>query len=951
MLPASRCWRSLPNVKEVRRLSNPSATEVSQAQAPSECMFGLGPRKRGSGQADSEREDLAASSTEVKVSVPKSVEPPNSGVEKDYFSKTWATQKNLSSNGQSPKFAGPHTLPRDSTSTTKPGPSAYGYVPRPWDHKRIWRYASEVPPRSQEKFVIASYNILASTYARQQRKELYGHVPDYLLDWKSRKRKIMFELGLCCPDVICLQEVDRFRDLQEELAVEGYAGLYKVRTGGAPDGCAIFWREKRFKLVQEETLEFSGLGMRDNVAQLCVLQSIVSGSVNEGIATESRTAGQGQSHCLIVGNIHVLYNPKRGDIKLGQCRTFLEQVHKLSSLWDGAPVVIGGDFNSTPSSAVYDFLATSELELSGLARSYISGQMKAVTRSAPIDHRGITSRKSRDDTRSMASSKQSLSSLQISQNQQAVANFKERVNVSLKPECAAEEQSYMTEFASAATEQLDVCCKDTLDGLTGVSSHSSSIQGKHGCASTINILATEQTIDEELSLGLNRMHGRTKEDLGDNSRVISPMEVVESSLGSQVSHEHRSQGLPMEEEASSRNSRVLEGHSDKNDKAVMHVLKREPLLESVQGSLSNISKETLADTAVLSKIPVDSLNKKPMEDNANLFASSLVCDNLSKVDVLCEGKGEIDYDMPRSSSGHQIPCDNDCHQLTAFSRKTGFTKTPTAESNIIAGLSKEAHFFNVKEQNRGLELSKLVEQGPSQDKQPSLTSSQHANPGSTEGSSKEAVQLTALIEKRVDQCSSTHTSVASEESSCTPEFSNSATLESSVIQKESNLVLSGTLDLRELDSFTSDCSPVLEKIGNNLEEAINHNSDTLLEHGWDFEKLKTATGNPDCTVLRHKLHLHSVYPEIQGQTGTRDEKGEPLITTYHRQFRGTVDYIWRSDGLKPVKVLDTVPVNTLLMNRGLPTKVWGSDHLALACELAFTTRLAELGSNKTELGT
>ena len=32
-----------------------------------------------------------------------------------------------------------------------------------------------------------------------------------------------------------------------------------------------------------------------------------------------------------------------------QCRAFLEQVHNMSSVWQGAPVVIGGDFNSTPS--------------------------------------------------------------------------------------------------------------------------------------------------------------------------------------------------------------------------------------------------------------------------------------------------------------------------------------------------------------------------------------------------------------------------------------------------------------------------------------------------------------------------------------------------------------------------------------------------------------------------
>jgi hypothetical protein len=50
----------------------------------------------------------------------------------------------------------------------------------------------------------------------------------------------------------------------------------------------------------------------------------------------------------VVGNIHVLFNPKRGDIKLGQVRLFLEKAYKLSQEWGNIPVAIAGDLNSTP---------------------------------------------------------------------------------------------------------------------------------------------------------------------------------------------------------------------------------------------------------------------------------------------------------------------------------------------------------------------------------------------------------------------------------------------------------------------------------------------------------------------------------------------------------------------------------------------------------------------------
>lgn len=75
----------------------------------------------------------------------------------------------------------------------------------------------------------------------------------------------------------------------------------------------------------------------------------------------------------MVGNIHVLFNPKRGDIKLGQIRLFLKKAHELSQEWGNIPVVLAGDFNSMPQSAMYQFLASGELDLQLHDRRNISG--------------------------------------------------------------------------------------------------------------------------------------------------------------------------------------------------------------------------------------------------------------------------------------------------------------------------------------------------------------------------------------------------------------------------------------------------------------------------------------------------------------------------------------------------------------------------------------------------
>ena len=54
--------------------------------------------------------------------------------------------------------------------------------------------------------------------------------------------------------------------------VSGYAGVYKRRTGSYSDGCAIFYRDSKLKLLQWKGLEYYQKKVkvlnRDNVAVL-----------------------------------------------------------------------------------------------------------------------------------------------------------------------------------------------------------------------------------------------------------------------------------------------------------------------------------------------------------------------------------------------------------------------------------------------------------------------------------------------------------------------------------------------------------------------------------------------------------------------------------------------------------------------------------------------------------
>ena len=88
---------------------------------------------------------------------------------------------------------------------------------------------------------------------------------------------------------------------------------------------------------------------------------------------------------FLVANTHLLFNKNRGDIKLLQMATLLAEIEEIAKVrmpYDEAPttqnaytpVIICGDFNSTPFSPLYNFVVDGKLQYSGLSKKHISGQ-------------------------------------------------------------------------------------------------------------------------------------------------------------------------------------------------------------------------------------------------------------------------------------------------------------------------------------------------------------------------------------------------------------------------------------------------------------------------------------------------------------------------------------------------------------------------------------------------
>lgn len=55
---------------------------------------------------------------------------------------------------------------------------------------------------------------------------MYQSVPPPVLQWQWRLKALVEEIVFYMPDVVCMQEVDKFADLEERLRPFGYRGIW-----------------------------------------------------------------------------------------------------------------------------------------------------------------------------------------------------------------------------------------------------------------------------------------------------------------------------------------------------------------------------------------------------------------------------------------------------------------------------------------------------------------------------------------------------------------------------------------------------------------------------------------------------------------------------------------------------------------------------------------------------
>ncbi|KAI8547231.1 hypothetical protein RHMOL_Rhmol07G0179100 [Rhododendron molle] len=860
--------------------------------------------------------------------------------------------------------------------------------PKPLDY-RNWEYPKLRPPPHCERFKVLSYNILADYLANNHRSKLYFHIPPKMLEWEWRKRNIIFELGLWSADILCFQ----------------------MRTGAPVDGCAIFWRVSsvadfhessksgkvgdccmidseihvRFKLLHEECIEFNKLGLRDNVAQICVLELLNQNNTKDMPALPSRvhiervaqptsgcrkkelkdgdakvglgylsakfvndslfvfnftvdenscldtlfwTHGRSQmdyaafgnvlgltqrieqmhtrshlslvwlswwllvvvwwqqsgwygcsgsedsglvvvlggnmgfggrafcgsgsltgSNKVVICNIHVLYNPRRGEIKLGQIRVLLDRAHAVSKLWDDAPVVLSGDFNCTPKadsfsslyqSPLYNYIAEQKLNLSDLPRDKLSGQASAEIRPPMQVSLGIRAQQADSrggallavDPRELSQSGSPLVVQQQSRPERNSVNLPS-INSLSQPQCV---RTGLNLYASnpnsgrCGNEEVDGCKDETPDGGLRESL----------CSSQNNVgVFVEQ---------MKKTHSEN---------------ICSNSIGTELIKETRQNTL----DGCNNVFHSLVSIGGLKDSAIS------PRNEGkVSGALRNDGYEFTSVDSCHEDL-TEAEHEKQMQAPINAQFDSFI--EQSKPILQTENRISNCEKSKLSSLSSNDNTDAITDPTPSGISSTEISSSSTVEVSATGSSESFSSLLDAKDKDNPSNFSKV-------NVSRELTSTDYMIGGKMENLPLEDLPETDDRDKVFDEDSTKFLSELYDGNESFP----------------SNISHAVRSDLVESDESFKKTEP---------DNALNFRYDPS---AWTPMEIETATGNADCTLVEHPLKLRSTYAEVEDCSGTRDSNGEPLVTSYNR----------RSEGLQTVGVLAPIPKHAMQWTPGFPTK-------------------------------
>lgn len=229
--------------------------------------------------------------------------------------------------------------------------------------------AEDKPAPKGPRFTILQYNVLITQIDVVPQ---YYYCPEYAQGWEYRGPNLVREMREYNSDIICLQEVDKYDFFDAAFAQDGYSGIYEPRPYKHLDGLALFYKKDKFKLIKKHVINYNKIHMPTKDPSTYFLENRF-GFINRGkskyetnniaLVCEFETI-EPTPRKLFVATTHIYWNPKMPELKVLQSYTLLKELEKIFQTEKGKPIpplVITGDFNSSPDSGMYQLYASRKL--------------------------------------------------------------------------------------------------------------------------------------------------------------------------------------------------------------------------------------------------------------------------------------------------------------------------------------------------------------------------------------------------------------------------------------------------------------------------------------------------------------------------------------------------------------------------------------------------------------
>ncbi|KAG7318946.1 hypothetical protein KOW79_017420 [Hemibagrus wyckioides] len=246
-----------------------------------------------------------------------------------------------------------------TTGTVEAGPGVCTF-----DNRHL--YTRKVTDDSTTRVV--TYNILADIYSQTELSKtvLYPYCAPYALGLDYRQNLIKKELSGYNADIVCLQEVDKgvFSDsLVPALDAFGMDGVFKVKER-QHEGLATFYRRSKFKLLSRHDIMLSEALEMDALHSVLLEKVSNNPVLKEKMVQRSTTlqvtvlqSVSDPSKIVCVGNTHLYWHPKGANVRLIQMAVALKHLKKVITEEHASVLIFCGDFNSTPSSGLFQLLS------------------------------------------------------------------------------------------------------------------------------------------------------------------------------------------------------------------------------------------------------------------------------------------------------------------------------------------------------------------------------------------------------------------------------------------------------------------------------------------------------------------------------------------------------------------------------------------------------------------